>query len=639
MKISAKTRICFGLLVFMLFIAASFVAEDGLARSLSEDEQLIHVGIGAFRDGFYDIAEKQFSLFLKQFSSHSKASEVSYLLAKTYLLQKKWQEARGALSRIVLDGKGFESMDYALFWMAQAEMKLGNLEASRRWILSLLKDYSKFEWTDYAYYLLGCLDVETNRWTLSEGSFRKVLLQSKREDLVRSASFWIGVISLKQNDYLTAISYLKPFSEERGPSAGPYGKEALWALAEAQFKAGQYEGAKRGYQAFYDRFKQDPLIPYVHWRTGFCDYRAGNLKEAADSFRAFLSQFRDEPLSLYTHYLLGEIFLLQGDHPSSMKSLNQVLQAPQPHFLAGTALLLLHWNNLLSNEREEAHRTYQRLLRLNGAEDEKHLVQWVMGQTSFAEGRVADALPYYFSILNSRFREKALFQIGKGYFLENQFREALTNLDLLLLESPDLRSPDEGLFIRAESLLRLADLSRASETYGKIMALSHRSPWVLMALTQLGMQSLLADEKEKAIEAFTRIVETFSDHPLLCHAAFQLGALHEQRKDFSQASRAYSLVLKSPPSELLAPTYFRIGEVLLHQEKEDRALASFEAALRSAPRNSLWSAMTQLEIGNVQRREGRIEEARKSYRAAHDQTKDEQVRKTARDLLERMESR
>ena len=68
-----------------------------------------------------------------------------------------------------------------------------------------------------------------------------------------------------------------------------------------------------------------------------------------------------------------------------------------------------------------------------------------MAQNLFAEGKVVDALPYYFGILNSRFRERALFQIGKGYFFENQFREALTNFDLLLLEFPDLKSLDEAI--------------------------------------------------------------------------------------------------------------------------------------------------------------------------------------------------
>ena len=52
----------------------------------------------------------------------------------------------------------------------------------------------------------------------------------------------------------------------------------------------------------------------------------------------------------------------------------------------------------------------------NDQEEEKSYIQWLVAQGLFAEGKVQDALPYYFSILNSTFREKALFQIGKGLF-------------------------------------------------------------------------------------------------------------------------------------------------------------------------------------------------------------------------------
>ena len=85
-------------------------------------------------------------------------------------------------------------------------------------------------------------------------------------------------------------------------------------------------------------------------------------------------------------------------------------------------------------------------------EDEKNFIQWLNAELIFSEGRVSDSLPYYFNILNSRFREKALYQIGRGYFFENKFREAITNLDILLLEFPSSEYAEEGLFVKAECL-------------------------------------------------------------------------------------------------------------------------------------------------------------------------------------------
>ena len=284
-------------MIFFLSSPEVLLVRESLSKSLNEDDQLIHVGLGAFQDGFYDIAEKHFSLFIRNFPNHGKTNEVSYLLGRTFLFQGKWKEAKAAFSRLVYDTKTFESIDYALFWMAQIEMKLGNPEASRRWLVSLLKNHPKFEWSDLAYYLLGCIDAEANRWNLSQGSFKKVLTLSKREEIVRGASFWLGMASLKQDDAQRATLYLRPFRDESRPLPEAYAKGALCGLGEAQLKLGLYEEAGRTYEAFCERFKQEPLIPDLSWRIGFCAYRSGKLREALELFRAFQTRFRVPPSS------------------------------------------------------------------------------------------------------------------------------------------------------------------------------------------------------------------------------------------------------------------------------------------------------------------------------------------------------
>ena len=487
-------------LFLFLFEALSFTPV--FSRSLPEDEQLLQVSIGAFQDGLYDIAEKQLSLFLKEFPAHARTHDVSYLFARTLLLQEKWKEAKRALTKIIEDNKNVDSMDYVLFWMAQTEMKLGNPEMSQKWLQLLTRNYPRFEYIDYAYYHLGCLGIELNRFPLAESSLNKVVLLSKRQSLVRGASFWLGVVSLKQNGYERAILYLKPLWDESRRVSPAHGKDVLFWLSEAQFRLGHFREALLNYQTYYSEFRTDPLIPHVYWRMAFCEYLLGNPRESVERFRSFQSLFKESPLGLYTHYLLGEILLALGDHASSIRELNQLLQTPQPHPLWAPSLLMLYWNHLHLDSKEEAHRVTQRLLKLQAPEDEKSLIQWLMGQSLFAEGRVVDALPYYFGILNSRFRERALFQIAKGYFFENQFREALTNIDLLLLEFPNLKPLDEGLFMKGECLLRLGDAPRALEAYGQILLHSGKNPWTLMALTQSAVHDLSLAKEEKAEETF-----------------------------------------------------------------------------------------------------------------------------------------
>ncbi len=156
-------------------------------------------------------------------------------------------------------------------------------------------------------------------------------------------------------------------------------------------------------------------------------------------------------MAVYGNYLLGEIFLNQGEFSSSIKEFNSILNNPQAQALWGTALIANYWSNLCLGSFDEANKVFQRLVKLNPYEEEKAFIQWLNAEVAFYEGRMPDALPYYFNIMNSRFRERALFQIGRGYFYEKQFREAITNLDMLSLEFPNSKYRDESLFVKGES--------------------------------------------------------------------------------------------------------------------------------------------------------------------------------------------
>ena len=82
-----------------------------------------------------------------------------------------------------------------------------------------------------------------------------------------------------------------------------------------------------------------------------------------------------------------------------------------------------------------------------------------------------------------------------------------------------------------------------------------------------------------------------------------------------------------------------MGEIFYQQGKYEKALKSFETAVSHLKETSLWFFLTQMEIGNLQRRWGRLEEAKKSYRIILDHSEDEDIRKTARELLIRIESK
>jgi tetratricopeptide (TPR) repeat protein len=530
-------------------------------------------------------------------------------------------------------------MGDTLLGMAELEMKLGNREEAAKLLQSIIKRYPKYDQIDRSYYLLGLLELESNQLTEAESTLKKVSQSAKNNELTRSSLFWLGLVSFRQRQYETAAGYFQTLWENPKSLSPGYLKYALFWLGESQLKLGRMNEAKRYYQTFHDRFRDDPLAPEVAWRIGFCEYQLGNVKNAVDTFELFKNQFKDSPLLLTTHYLLGKMFLFNGDHLSSIKELNFILNTSQGSNWGGISLLTLYWNYVQLSEQEGANRIFQRLQKLDHFEDEKTFSQWLNAEMLYTQGEVLEAFPYYFNILNTPFREKALFQIGKGYFLENKYRESITNLDILLLEFPNSKYLEEGLFIKAECLVKSGDLDQALDTYNLVVRQNKKNVWYLFALTQTGSVYSFRGEHDKAENAFKKVLEDFPNHPLFYHAALQLGNLNFGKKSIVEAVHYYSIVLKGNILELFGQAYFSLGEIFYQEGKFEKALQNFETAMRYLEGTSPWFFLTHLEIGNLKRRGGEYEEAKKSYLIILDQSKDEEIKKAAKELLSRMESR
>jgi TolA-binding protein len=632
-----KKKIFFYTLFMALIWSVSYLPGVHL-KNLSEEDQLILVGIGAFKDGFYDIAEKQFSQFIRDYNSHGKVYDVCYLLGKTLFIQGRLKEAKKVFLKIINENRNFEYTDYTLFALAEIEMKLDNGEDAKKLLLSIIRKFTKFEWLDYSYYLLGLIEFRSNRLSHAESFLKKASLLSKNNELIRSSIFWLGILAYKQKQYEVAVSHFKTICEDLTSVPHLYLKYSILWLGETQIKLGRFSEAKANYKTYYERFKNDPFIPEIYWKLGFCEYRLGNFKDSIEIFRSFKNQFKDPFLLLYTHYLLGEMFLINGDYPSSIKELNLILNKSKENVLWGLSFLSLFWNYLHQDDVQNASKVFQRLQKLNHFVEEKIFIQWLNAEMIFSEGKISDSLPYYFNIINTEFREKALFQIGKGYFFENKFNEALTNLDILFLEFPNSKYIEEALFIKGECLIKLGNLDRALDNYELILRQNKKGLWQLFALTQAGRIYSSRNENLKAENAFKEIIDSFPNHPLFYHAAFQLGNLYFKRNNILEAFHHYSMVLKGNKPELFGDAYFGLGEIFYQQGKYEKAFANFETALQYLKESSLLFFLAQLEIGNLQRRWGRYEEAKRFYMTILNNSKDEEIKKVAKELLNHVDS-
>ncbi len=625
--------------IFIIIIAFIFISNlSSYSRNLAEDEQLIKVGVGAYKDGLFDISEKQLSIFLKEYSNHPKILEVYYILGKSLLLNGKLNEARSIFLKIQNEFKNFEFLDHIFFWLGYIDIKLGNLEESKKNLLILVKNFPKFELIDYAYYLLGIINLKSNRFSQAENYFKKSIQLSKNKELLILSSYWLAIALFKQQNYELSTIYFKRIIQESNPIYNEYYKNSLFLLGDANLKLGNFSEAKSNFKSFSDKFKNDPLLPYIIFRIGYCEYRLNNIGEASRTVQFLQESYKELPIYMYTRYLMGRILNFIDDHTASIKEINFILNKTEELNLRSLSLLILFWNYLNLGQIEESNKIFQRIQKLNHFEEIKYFSQWLNAESLFYGGKILDSIPYYFNIINSKYRERALYKIAIGYFFENKFRDAITNLDIFLLEFPNSNHFDEALFIKGESLIKLGLLDQALETFNHLYEKKKNFTWLPIALAKIGSIYQLKMEDEKAIDIYKKIIYEYPNHPISSQAAVKLGNIFFKKKNMSDAIIYFTQVLKGNLSELFGHAYFAIGEVLFMQGKYDKAKKSFEDALQYLKPDSLLFFLTQLEIGNIQRMWGNYKDAKRTYQIIINKSKDDDIKKAAKELLNYIES-
>jgi len=116
-----------------------------------------------------------------------------------------------------------------------------------------------------------------------------------------------------------------------------------------------------------------------------------------------------------------------------------------------------------------------------------------------------------------------------------------------------------------------------------------------------------------------------------------LALLSFKKRNIEEALHYFSIVLKGDLRDSVGYAYFGLGEIFYLQGKYERAFASFETALGHLGESSLYFFLAQLEIGNLQKRWGKYEEAKKAYQTAFERSKDQEIKKAAQELLNLLE--
>jgi soluble lytic murein transglycosylase len=153
---------------------------------------------------------------------------------------------------------------------------------------------------------------------------------------------------------------------------------------------------------------------------------------------------------------------------------------------------------------------------------------------SFAEAR-----PHWLAIVNefpqSAYGHEALFQLGRGYFLEDNFTEAITWYERVHKEFPDTDEGEQGFYYVGHCYQYLNDATRAIARYEAFLKAYPRSEYVgtahLNAIDTLRAAGRLDEALKWAARAQTNVRDPFIKVTALFHQA----RIHLAQENFTAA--------------------------------------------------------------------------------------------------------
>ncbi len=623
----------------LIVMWGSLLGLEGLSPGETPSErQMLAVGVGAYRDKLYPLAETQLLEFLERYPQSQFRLDMTYLLGRIYFLQGKFRKARDTFLSLINDGKvNLVNQKNGLFWLAESCAQLDRWEEAKAYYLEFLGKTSESPFLEKTLFVLGLLSFREKALTEAEAYFSRAVMAYPNGEYTSQVQYYRGLVYGRWGNYHRAVQLLREAISASPRLPASLRKDALFQLAENRLKLGQFRLALPYYLEFYRTYPQDSRAPFALYGAGWCQLNTGQAGAALESFQKLIRDFPKSDPSSHALYRVGEIRLEQGNYEQAKRAFDEVAKESADTELLVPALINLGWCYLNLGDFDEMTRVAHRLLKLPSGQVSKTLPQLLLGEAHFQRGQYKDALPYFFNLLNTPSqRENALYKISRCYFYEGKYKDAIINVEILSLEYPDSEHLQECLYLGGQAAYRLGDIEKAIDSFSGILKRQQQDSWTVAALHELGKVYYERKDLKKAKSLFARIVHEVPDAPTAISASYYLGIIHYKEKDTAKALEYLKAALTSSNGAIQAEAHYRMGKIYLHKRAYFLSLHHFQTIVDILADQRGWVELALFEIGNIRLAQGESTKAEKAFQKVLEVSKDGDLRELSEKMMASM---
>src|ERR1051326_2521123 len=443
--------------------------------ALAQESKFYGKGKEAFKDGLYDVAEKQFLQLLEQFPGTVRREESVLLLAQCELKLGRWEDAARRLQDEMASEKAPRKYTEGyLFWLGEALSKGKQFGEAEKRYRQLIDQFPRGSYLAQAQYGLAWALYQTKRSDEALKLFAQLaaLKDKADQEIAQNAQIAMGQVylSLKQDDKATAI--FRPIAEKTPP--GKFAFEARYWLGLTAYGQKQYDDALTQFQQIVSQPKVWP-----HWvlgeawsQIGWIHWNKNDFEKSAQAFEQALQTLESETKKRENAIQYGQCYLRLGKIDKALEKMIDFVKAHAAEPLAGDVQLAIADIYLSQFKYDDAAREYGRLITNFPNRESVPPAHYSRGWALFEQKKYDESIDEFqraaASTRDPSQAVEAMYKIGDAYWKAEQFQKAMTAYQTVIDKYPDNPHVEEVLYQILQAQLNLKNLSQAEVVFGKV---------------------------------------------------------------------------------------------------------------------------------------------------------------------------
>lgn len=378
-------------------------------------------------------------------------------------------------------------------------------------------------------------------------------------------SFDFGKRMYRDGFYPEAILVFERITETSPMSSEA--EESLFLLGEIHRHLEDFEKAEIYYQKFYERYSISALREQALYYWSLSIYQQDKYNLAINLLNNFIDSYpasQNKPQALF--YLIESYYNISS-YQSVITRGQEFLRTFSKNERAPDVLYLMALSYLKTNNRNDADNTFMMIKRDYPASNARWETLITQSRLIVEEIGAPQALNHLLNEVDKamprQYEEQIRHFIAELYILEQQYREAVETLDLLISRFD--RSPrfSEYLYYHALSLLRLNRYSRIIDVFQKIDLKEIReSEYYIDYLLKVAETYFIIEQDDQTESIIKGLSDLVTDDRVRYQVNYWQARIKERHGRFFEAINDYHFLMSNYPLQVRTEqVLMRIGDI------------------------------------------------------------------------------